>query len=256
MSRAPLLTFDTSTEYMAVAVQGPAGERSALEPGGSLASAALLPCIHRLMKEAELALPELTAIAFGQGPGAFTGLRTSCAVAQGLGFGLGCPVVPVDSLLIVAEDARARAAPETTEFEVQVLMDARMDETYAGRYRWAAGRWQTLAAPALYTLPALVDVLAAAAPGVCFAGSALMAFGDRLGLPPGARSVPHELDRAAALMRLARALHDEGAGVEAADALPLYLRDRVALTTQEREDAKAAKVAKAAAGAAPEEPVR
>ena len=253
MSRKPLLAFDTSTECTAVAVQGPAGEGLALEPGGSLASAALLPCIHRLLKDAGLTLPELAAVAFGQGPGAFTGLRTSCAVAQGLGFGLGCPVVPVDSLLLVAEDARVQAAPEANELEVQVLMDARMDEAYAGRYHWAAGRWQTLAAPALYTLPALVDALASAAPGVWFAGSALTAFDDRLGLPPGARTVPHELDRAAALMRLARALHDEGAGVEAADALPLYLRDRVALTTQERE---AAKAAKAAAGAAPAEPVR
>ena len=162
MSFAPLLAFDTSTEWMTVAVQGPAGERLALEAGGALASAALLPCIHRLLSDAGLTLREISAIAFGQGPGAFTGLRTSCAVAQGLAFGLGCPLLPVDSLLIVAEDARMQAVPkasEAAEFEVNVLMDARMNEAYAGCYRWAAGRWQTLAAPALYSLPVLAGMV-------------------------------------------------------------------------------------------------
>jgi tRNA threonylcarbamoyladenosine biosynthesis protein TsaB len=257
MSQPPLLAFDTSTEWMAVAVQGPAGERLALEAGGALASAALLPCIHRLLGEAGLTLRDIGAIAFGQGPGAFTGLRTSCAVAQGLGFGLGCRLLPVDSLLIVAEDARAQAAPAMADvagFEVNVVMDARMNEAYAGRYRWSAGRWQTLAAPALYTLPALAEALSSAAPGAWFAGSALAAFGERLGLPPGARTVPGERDRAAALMRLARDLFNAGAGVDAADALPLYLRDKVAQTTLEREAVKAAKLP--VQGAAPIEAAR
>jgi tRNA threonylcarbamoyladenosine biosynthesis protein TsaB len=164
-------------------------------------------------------------------------------VAQGLGLGLGCPLIPVDSLLVVAEDARVQVAPDMALFDVHVAMDARMNEAYAGRYRWAADRWHTLAAPALYTLPALAEMLSAAAPGTWFAGSALAAFGERLGLPPGAASVPGEHDRAAALMRLARDLLDDGAGIDAADALPLYLRDKVALTTHEREAAKADKLA-------------
>ena len=146
MSTAHLLAFDTSTESMALAVQGPAGVCWAVEPGGALASAALLPGLQRLLAQAGLTLRQVEAIAFGQGPGAFTGLRTSCAVAQGLGFGLGCRLLPVDSLLIVAEDARMQAAPQAAAFEVVVAMDARMDEAYAGQYLWAQARWQTLSA--------------------------------------------------------------------------------------------------------------
>jgi tRNA threonylcarbamoyladenosine biosynthesis protein TsaB len=249
MSAAHLLAFDTSTESMALAVQGPAGVCWAVEPGGVLASAALLPGLQRLLAQAGLTLRQVEAIAFGQGPGAFTGLRTSCAVAQGLGFGLGCRLLPVDSLLIVAEDARMQAAPQAAAFEVVVAMDARMDEAYAGHYRWAQARWQTLVPPALYTLPALADWLSSAPPAAHLAGSAIAAFGERLALPPAWRTVPSEASRAAALLRLAQALHHDGAGVDPADALPLYLRDKVALTTREREAVKAAAQGAMKAGA-------
>ena len=237
--KANLLAFDTSTEAMAVAVRGPGGDRGALLPGGARASAGLLPAIHALLAEAGLRLAELDAIAFGQGPGAFTGLRTSCAVAQGLGFGLDRPLLALDSLLLVAEDARLQAAPEAASFEVGVAMDARMDEVYAGRYRWAQERWQRITPPALYTLPVLAEAWAASPDWV--AGSALAAFGMRLGLPADQRCVAQERDRPAALLRLAQAMFDAGQGIAAADALPLYLRDKVALTTGEREALKSAR---------------
>jgi tRNA threonylcarbamoyladenosine biosynthesis protein TsaB len=256
VSAAQLLAFDTSTECMALAVHGPAGTRLAVEPGGARASAALLPALQRLLGEAGLALRQVEAIAFGQGPGAFTGLRTSCAVAQGLGFGLGCRLLPVDSLLIVAEDARLQVAAQAAVSEVVVAMDARMDEAYAGHYRWAQGRWHTLTAPALYTLPALAEWLSSVPPAACLAGSALAAFGDRLGRPPALHTVRSEASRAAALMRLAQAMHRDGAGVDPADALPLYLRDKVALTTREREAVKAAAQAAPAAPDAAKEGAR
>jgi len=233
---ARLLAFDTSTEQLAIAVAGPAGERLLLEAGGALASAALLPRIHRLLAEAGLVLAELDAVAFGQGPGAFTGLRTSCAVAQGLGFGLGCPLLPLDSLLIVAEDARAQ---QPTASDVVVAMDARMDEVYAGRYRWTDGRWMVTVPPGLYTLPALA--LLWSQPPDLVAGTALAAFGERLGLPVGLVQLPSERSRPLALLRLAQAAHAAGAGIDAALALPLYLRDKIALTTAEREAVRAAK---------------
>jgi len=232
-----LLAFDTSTERLAVAVRSAAGDGLADEAGGALASAALLPRIRAMLADAGLRLSDLDAVAFGRGPGAFTGLRTSCAVAQGLGLGLGCPLLPLDSLLIVAEDAREQAG--AGDFDVGVAMDARMDEAYAGRYRWASGRWQTLLPPALYTLPALARQWHEPPAWAC--GSALAAFGDRLGLPAGVRRVAGERDRAAALLRLAQLAFDDGQGVDAADALPLYLRDKVALTTQEREAVREAK---------------
>jgi tRNA threonylcarbamoyladenosine biosynthesis protein TsaB len=242
-----LLAFDTSTELMAVALRAGAVDHLALEAGGKGASAALLPRIQALLAGAGLVMSDLDAIAFGNGPGAFTGLRTSCAVAQGLGFGLGRPLLPLDSLLIVAEDARWQAAPDAGVFEIAVAMDARMDEVYAGRYRWSEGRWRTSEAPALYTLPALAQRWTPmAARSGWLAGSAIDAFGSRLGVPAGVPRVAGEHDRAAALLRLARAAFHAGEGVDAADALPLYLRDKVAFTTQEREVAR-----EVAAGTAP-----
>jgi tRNA threonylcarbamoyladenosine biosynthesis protein TsaB len=228
-----LLAFDTATDTTAVALRCGRGDFVALQPGGALASTTLLPCIRALLGQAGLALSDLDAIAFGRGPGAFTGLRTSCSVAQGLGFGLGRPLLPVDSLLIVAEDARAQAAQEGADFDVGVAMDARMDEVYAGRFRWAAGRWQTLDPAALYTLPALATHWAE--PPRWLAGSAISAFGERLRLPEALPRLPAQRQRAAALLRLAQQSHDDGDAVDPADALPLYLRDKVALTTRERE---------------------
>ena len=241
-----LLAFDTSTERLAIGVSGP-GVRLALEAeGGPLASSTLLPQIRSLLARAGLAFGELDAIAFGRGPGAFTGLRASCAVAQGLGFGLGRPLLPIDSLLVVAEGARGgdRTVAATSErpLEIAVAMDARMDEVYAARYRWNGGGdggWTVLDAPALYTLEALAAQWRDARPDLV-AGSALAAFGERLRLPEAARRVPREQARADALLRLAEAAAHAGAGIDAAAALPLYLRDKVALTTAERDAARAA----------------
>lgn len=226
-----LLAFDTSTELLAVALVAGGRHFGAVEAGGARSSATLLPALRRLLAEAGLALADVDAIAFGRGPGAFTGLRTSCAVAQGLGLGLGRSLLALDSLLIVAEDAR-RQRHAGDGFEIGVAMDARMDEVYAGRYRHAGGAWQVTAAPALYTLPALAAAWRDAP--ACVAGSGLTAFGDRLPLPAPTVRVAAEADRAAALARLALAAFSAGAAIDAADALPLYLRDKVALTTDER----------------------
>ena len=231
-----MLALDTSTEQIAIGLQTGAGSFTRLAVGGALASARLLPEMKALLAEAGLDWSDLGAIAFGQGPGAFTGLRTACAVAQGLGFGLQRPLVPLDSLLIVAEDARLQLG--AGDLEIIVAMDARMDEAYAARYRWRGARWQVLSAPALYSLPAL-NAQWPGAPVQVLAGSALAAFGPRLLLPCDGPRLASEHDRAAALLRLAvRALAD-GAGVDAAAALPTYLRDKVAQTTAEREQAKA-----------------
>ena len=101
-----LLALDTATETMALALCTPAQLRGQQEAGGALSSARLLPAIQALLADAGLALADLDAIAYGRGPGAFTGLRTACAVAQGLGFGANRPLLAIDSLMIVAEDAR------------------------------------------------------------------------------------------------------------------------------------------------------
>src|SRR3954451_18934820 len=128
---AALIAFDTSTERMSVALQS--GDRVLARDGsgGAQASTTLLPAIVGLLEEAGLALADLDAIAFGRGPGAFTGLRTACSVAQGLALGAGKPVLPIDTLLAVAEDGRQ--ADEQPQ-RVWVAMDARMNEVYAAQY--------------------------------------------------------------------------------------------------------------------------
>ena len=231
-----LLAFDTATEQMSIALA--VADRVWVHEGagGALASAALVPAILALLAQAGVGLRELDAIAFGRGPGAFTGLRTACSVAQGLAFGANKPVLPVDTLLAVAEDARAGAPA----WQGWVALDARIDEIYAGHYRFDAGQWQVLGAPRLTTPQALNDAWQAAPPEVV-AGNALTAFGERLQIG-AARCVPHARPRAVAMLPLARQLWARGAAVPAALALPTYLRDKVAQTTAEREAAREAKV--------------
>jgi len=246
----PVLALDTATGTIAagVCVDARAGAEAFTQsaPGGALASTQLLPLLSSLLDRAGIGWQDIRTIAFGQGPGAFTGLRTACAVAQGLGFGIGCRLLPIDSLLIVAEDARLQARlPDSGD--VAVAMDARMEEAYAARYRWQGGRWQVLQAPALYTLPALAAAWSALPAQGVVAGSALTAFGERLALPDGWQRVLREDDRAAALLRLAQWAALDTPGVDPADALPLYLRDKVALTTAERASVRALATAAASA---------
>lgn len=227
-----LLAFDTATERLCLGLACDAGEFTLDCEGGAAASATLLPQTRVLLERAGIGWQALQAIAFGSGPGAFTGLRTACAVAQGLGLGLDLPLLPLDSLLIVAEDARLQL-PASSVIDVGVAMDARMDEAYAALYRWAEHRWQVLQPPALISLSQLADAWSGLA-AHAWAGSALSAFGERLPLPPTQR-LPQQRDRAGAMLRLARAAAGAGLGVDAGSALPIYLRDKVAFTTLERE---------------------
>lgn len=234
-----LLAFDTSTDRMAVAVQTAAGRWLADAEGGAAASATLLPVLHGLLARAGRAMADVVAIGFGRGPGAFTGLRTSCAIAQGLAFGLARPALPIDSLMLVAEQARQRAGGGDG-FEVGVAMDARMGEVYAARYRQVGGRWQELQAPGLWTPARLVAQWAPDPPAVA-SGSALAVFeAEFMPACPRARWIDAGPARAAALLTLADQAWRDGAGVDAAQALPLYLRDKVAQTTAERAAQRAA----------------
>jgi tRNA threonylcarbamoyladenosine biosynthesis protein TsaB len=228
---ARLLAFDTSTEVLSVALHCDAGSFAWNGPGGAAASAQLLPQVRLLLREAGVELAQLQAIAFGRGPGAFTGLRTACAVAQGLAFGAALPVLPLDSLMIVAEGARVEHRDAPTE--VDVVMDARMGEVYAGRYDWTGMQWRVRVAPALRSLDGLHAGWAVQPPR-CVVGTALLAFGERLHWGDATR-IGADIDRAAALLRLAQQRWVEEGGVDAAAALPLYLRDKVALTVAERD---------------------
>lgn len=221
-----LLALDSSTDTMAVALVTPGQTRVFEAAGGAQASARLLPEVKALLAEAGVAMGELDAVAFGQGPGAFTGLRTACAVAQGLAFGIGRPVLAVDSLMLVAEDARAQGAGD----DLWVAMDARIGEIYAAHYRHDGGTWQVLDAPALYAPAALA---AHWGEPVAVAGTALTEYAEALG--PVRDAWPRTRSRAEALGALALAAWERGETRDAAEALPVYVRDKVALTTAERE---------------------
>ena len=230
-----LLAFDTSTDVISIAVAQRGQVWTHTGPGGSQASASLIPAIRHCLAQAGLGFAELDAIVFGRGPGSFTGLRTACAVAQGLAFGAqsrarpgGVPVLPVDTLLAVAEEARHQHGIH----RVVAVLDARMDEVYTAAFEWDGSRWH---APDDFGLMAPQDVTVPA--GWTLAGNAFTAYGDRLA--PGAPQVD-ALPTAAALLRLAPALLAAGGAVPADQALPRYIRDKVAKTTQERADERAA----------------
>ncbi len=228
-----LLALDTSTEQMSVAVQrrGVATPWQHTAPGGALSSTQLIPDIQRLMMQAELRFDQLDAIVFGAGPGSFTGLRTACSVAQGLAFGAGVPVLPVDTLLAVAEEVRHRLSG-ADGFGVTALLDARMDELYAASYQFESGLWRQHKGYSLIK----PENLAWDGSGV-LAGNVFAAYGARLPDGPGLRLLA--LPTATAMLRLAPALLAAGGAVRADQALPTYIRDKVAQTTLERAAAKA-----------------
>lgn len=244
MTQTVLLAIDTSTEFCSVALlvaAGPAAGAASIqtwvrhERTGAVSSTRVLPAVREVLDEAGLAFADCDAIAFGAGPGSFTGLRTATGVAQGLAFGRALPVVPVGTLVACAEAARLNAGDTT---RVLAVLDARMDEVYWADYAWdgAAGDWRELA-PASLAAPA--DVRVPDAPFV-LAGNAAAAFGERLPACARARTIdanalPHALPVAHVALRAYRA----GRVVPADRAVPEYVRDKVAQTTAERLAARA-----------------
>ena len=231
-----LLALDTSTEIvqMALCHKGMVWTHQSL--GGAKTSSTLLPAIQQLLQHAAIELHQLDAIAFGCGPGAFTGLRTACAVAQGLALGTDKPVLPIDTLSIVAQSARMHGARAL----IWVASDARMNEIYAGCYEFdEQGRCHVRIKPGLYDAPSLARRMADHRQvEFSLTGSALT-------LHPELFSHLGDLRKqtqpaADALIRLAQQSWLQQEAVDVAHALPLYVRDKVAQTTMERESIKIA----------------
>lgn len=222
-----LLALDTATDTLYLALLTPAGLLQREVRGGAQASSTLLPLVRELLAEAGCGLADLHALAYGQGPGAFTGLRTACSVIQGLALGVGRPVLALDTLAAVAESARQQGA----QGPIWAMQDARMGEVYAARYDPTPEGWRADQPPALYAPEALAR--RASQPGVAWAGNALQVYEplQQAVCPTWPRAVPGP----AALIALALAAWREGhAHLDAAEALPVYVRDKVAQTTAER----------------------
>lgn len=252
------LAFETSTDMMSVALCVGDQTWHLHTQGGAHASAQLIPSIHNLLAQAQLTLADLSALVIGQGPGSFTGLRTACSVAQGLALGANLQVIAVDTLMVVAEDARAKLPTPLTS-HISVVMDARMGEVYGGAYAWheARAQWQAVlplcVGPPAHVAQALITDHAAS--GV-LAGNGFEVYADAFsGALATHRNTPvacvPAVPHALALLRLAPALWSAGKAVAPEAVQPLYIRDKVAQTTAEREAIKAAKTANAAAPEAP-----
>ena len=227
-----ILAFDTSSETMHVGLRIDGRDWLHESPGGAKASAELLPAIFSLLESAGAHLRELDAIGFGCGPGAFTGLRTACAAAQGLALGADKPVLAIDTLMAIAEDA----LPGAERIPVWCVADARMEQIYAAQYLHEGGRWRVLDAPLLASVDELNRIWAGSHPHH-IAGNALGAFAGRLDTG-SARCHALAAPRAAALLALAQRLWAQGAALDAGAAAPAYVRDKVAHTTAERAAAK------------------
>ena len=213
--------FETSTEWCSVALsldgQIAAFEQLAANRHGEL----VLPMLGRLAASAGIALAALDAVAFGAGPGSFTGLRIACGVAQGIAFARGLPVIGISTLEAIAEESGGS--------RVVACLDARMREVYYSAHEKQGGRWREVL-PAQCVAPALVTKPPGEGWLGCGNGFAAYRdiFRDRF-----TSMKPEIHPSAAAVARLAAPRLAAGEGADAALAVPFYVRDKVALTKQE-----------------------
>lgn len=187
----------------------------------------ILPMVQQLLRDAKLEMAAVDAIAFGAGPGSFTGVRTACGIAQGLAFAAQIPVLPLITLHAMAEQARQQQAG-TVDF--LCVLDARMNQVYSAQYRWLDEQWHIVQTPRL------------SEPSQVIAQDAPMLIGQVPYPMPQLAHLTCETGilapSAAALLPLGLLDFQQGKAVDAAMAQPLYLRNNVALTTAERSAAK------------------
>src|SRR5258706_5281377 len=221
ITNAPMkfAAFETSTEWCSVAVWIDGGLAGIEERAGIAHSARLLPMLDRLLAAAGVSIAQLDAVAFGAGPGSFTGLRIACGVAQGLAFARGLPVIGVSTLEAMAE--------ESGEARVVACLDARMHEVYYSAIEKAGCRWREII-PAQCVAPAAVKV--PPGEGWVGCGNGFVAYGS-MGLD---RVIPDIHPSAIAVARLAAPRFEAGEGLDAGLAVPVYVRDKVAFTIEER----------------------
>ncbi len=246
------LDLETSTDMLSLAVGRGSQVWSHTSAGGAKSSEQTLPQVLRLLQEADLQFSQLQAVVFGRGPGAFTGLRTACSVAQGLAFGAGLKVLPIDTLLAVADDARQQLQDDQAKHKTHVhadidtatqvvtrvlaIVDARMDQVYVAAYEHASTGWRCVQDAEVLHPEALHWPADWTAQHFVAAGNAWHMYAGRW--PATLKATPLEaMPTAQALLRLAPQAWRDGLAVAPEDALPLYIRDKVAQTTAERAQA-------------------
>ena len=215
-----LLALDTATDKGSLALLEEdqlLGELPVETPGSFLVH--LLPGLDTLLAQTGRRLKEVEAICVSQGPGNFTGLRLGLATAQGLGLALGCPLVPVPTLEVLAAPFAGEPCP------VAVLVDAKRQEVYFGRFDCRGELPEPLGEPERL---AAADLAARLTPPMLLAGPGLTPYEDLLTerLPPDVRLAPHSLryPRAAQVGRLGLRRLARGLTVAPPQLTPLYLR--------------------------------
>lgn len=237
MAMSTILAIETSSELASCALLAGDHVIARSTSGVRTHSQSILPMVQELLREAGLGLADCDAIAFGAGPGSFTGVRTACGVAQGLAFGAKLPVLPMVTLEAMAEACRAR----TGATEVLAVLDARMGEVYWAQYRYdaARGAWSEVAAPSLC---APQDLEPLPAEGLAACGNGFSAYPEAFaGKAFAAGALDDILPHARELALLGAPALAAGLAVPAAQAQPLYLRNKVAYTSAERQAINAAK---------------
>lgn len=237
-----ILAIETSSEWCSAAVWLDGRVLSREEQAGQRHSDLILPMVDGLLHEAAVELAAFDAVAFGAGPGSFTGLRVACGVAQGLAFAAGIRVAEVGTLLALAQASDAE--------RVVSCLDARMGELYFASFErttesGAERQWITVHEPVL-CIPASAPDLDGS--GWVGAGSGFAAHGAALAQRYAGRVThihPQLHPAARDIAALAVDVVKMGLTVPAEDARPVYLRDRVALTVEERRALKASRTTRA-----------
>ena len=225
-----LLAIDTSTDFCSVAASRGETLFSRHERAGRRQAEAILGMVDEVLAEARIELAQIHGIAYGEGPGSFTGLRIAAGVTQGLALARGIGVIGVGSLLALSEEA----AKDAASGRVIACLDAHMGEVYHAAYRRAGAGWEEVSAPGLYR-PEAVPV----APGGNWTGcgDGFAAYRERLAARLGecvSAIRPEAVPSARAVLKLAMPRFAAGEAEDAATAVPVYLRDKVALKTSER----------------------
>ncbi|TAL87987.1 MAG: tRNA (adenosine(37)-N6)-threonylcarbamoyltransferase complex dimerization subunit type 1 TsaB [Candidimonas sp.] len=249
-----ILALETSSSRCGVALLSVVEGRQSLICAGVDAigqhAERLLPMVDRVLLDAGIVRQQLSAIGFGQGPGGFTGLRVACGVAQGISYALGLQVLPVASLLAVAAQDATGPGADPSAWRL-VVQDARMGEVYLAVYcplaasaTEAPAAWQELCAPILMNSGDVSFWLARKISGwrehglrsLRVVGDALEAYPDLAGLAGGEVALGEPLrPDVGAVAQLAYQAWRRGERVPPEQAAPLYVRDKVAYTTAERE---------------------
>jgi len=222
-----ILALDASPEFWSLAVTDGGNVYQYDHFAGQAASQLVLPEIQKLLESAQLALTDLDGIAFGAGPGSFTGVRVACGVAQGLAFGASIPVVGINVLMALAQASGAQ--------RVVAASDARMKEVYHAVYEKHDDAWQEVQPAGVYKPNDVPDVDGNNWYGV---GTAWKVYADVLAQryqEKIIKTLPDMTPKADAIIDLAKPIFKAGLAIDASDAKPIYIRNRVALTAKERE---------------------